>query len=264
MNESSVLGAKDMNDANITNFAFSRMTLSETIEQLVDWVDAGKPTVARTIAVVNPHSLEVARKDAAFADAILAADVVTPDGVGIVLASRILGAGIPEKVCGPDLFSQLCQRLNNRGKLVRMYFLGSSDENLEVLEAKFQQDYPHLKCVGTYSPPYKPIFSDQDNREMAQRINDSGAEVLWVGLGAPKQEKWSEAVRDQLNVKLIAPVGAVFDFYTGRVKLPPRWAHEAGLTFAYRFFQQPRRLLRRNLDSPIFVLRVLAQRLFGD
>jgi N-acetylglucosaminyldiphosphoundecaprenol N-acetyl-beta-D-mannosaminyltransferase len=145
-----------------------------------------------------------------------------------------------------------------------MYFLGSSDENLEVLEAKFQQDYPHLKCVGTYSPPYKPIFSDQDNREMAQRINDSGAEVLWVGLGAPKQEKWSEAVRDQLNVKLIAPVGAVFDFYTGRVKLPPRWAHEAGLTFAYRFFQQPRRLLRRNLDSPIFVLRVLAQRLFGD
>jgi N-acetylglucosaminyldiphosphoundecaprenol N-acetyl-beta-D-mannosaminyltransferase len=253
-----------MNDANITNFDFSRMTLTETVEQLVEWVDAHELTVARTVALVNPHSLEVARKDPAFADAIRAADVVTPDGVGIVLASRILGAGIPEKVCGPDLFTAFCERLNGRDKPVRMYFIGSSDENLQALEARFRQDYPGLVFAGSYSPPYKPQFSDEDNREMAQLINDSGAEVLWVGLGAPKQEKWSEAIRGQVNAKLILPVGAVFDFYTGRVKLPPRWAHKAGLTFAYRFCQQPRRLLRRNLDSPIFVLRVLAQRLFGD
>jgi N-acetylglucosaminyldiphosphoundecaprenol N-acetyl-beta-D-mannosaminyltransferase len=253
-----------MNDAQITNFGFSRLGLSETIDLLEGWsCEDTAPPAAKTLALVNPHSLEVARRDEVFADAIRSADLVSPDGVGIILASRILDAGIPEKVCGPDLFTQFCERMNQSKKPLRMFFLGSSDENLSVLEARFRERYPNLIFAGSYSPPYKPTFSDEDNRGMVDRINAAGTDVLWLGLGAPKQEKWAEANRNQLKVKVIAPIGAVFDFFTGRVKLPPKWAHDLGLTFAYRFCQQPRRLLRRNLDSPIFLARVFAQRLRG-
>ena len=253
-----------INNANITNFSFSRLTLNDTVEQLSEWVNAEDFTSARTGAFVNPHSLEVARKDSAFANAILASDLVAADGIGIVLASRILGAGIPEKVCGPDFFQAFCEMLNSNKKIVRMFFLGSSHENLLKLEARFKKDFPNLCFAGAYSPPFRSEFSEEDNKKMALLVNNSAADVLWVGLGAPKQEKWAEAIRGAVNAKLILSVGAVFDFYTDRVKLPPKWAHRAGLTFVYRFFQQPFRLFRRNLDSPIFILRVLRQRFFGN
>jgi N-acetylglucosaminyldiphosphoundecaprenol N-acetyl-beta-D-mannosaminyltransferase len=178
-----------------------------------------------------------------------------------LLASKILSAGIPEVVNGPDLFEALCQQLNEKKTGTKMFFLGSTPENLKAIEEKFKVDFPNLGIVGTYSPPYKPQFSAEDLADMIERVNKSQADILWVGLGAPKQEKWAQACRDRLNVKVIAPVGGVFDFYTGRIKLPPKWVQKLGLIFLYRFFQEPKRLWRRNMDSPVFLCRVIRQRL---
>jgi len=250
------------NTANITGFDFSRLTLQETVDQVEQW--ATDPSVrGKCLAIVNPHSVETAFRDPEFAAAIRAADLVTPDGVGILLASKILGAGIPEVVNGPDLFEALCRQLNAKKTGTKMFFLGSTPDNLNAIEDKFKTDFPNLGIAGTFSPPYKPQFSQDDLAAMIDLINQSGADILWVGLGAPKQEKWAQACRHRLNVKVIAPVGGVFDFYTGRIRLPPKWVQKLGLIFLYRFFQEPRRLWRRNLDSPLFLCRVIAQKVQG-
>ena len=253
---------EQMINADIIGFQFNRLTLQETVDQIEQWA-TDEQVRGKCLAIVNPHSVETARRDPEFAGAIRAADLMTPDGVGILLASRILGAGIPEVVNGPDVFEKLCRQLNAKKTGTKMFFLGSTDENLKAIEEKFKLDFPNLGIVGTYSPPYKPQFSEEDLSEMINRINRSGADVLWIGLGAPKQEKWALACRDRLNVKVIAPIGGVFDFYTGRVKLPPKWVQKLGLIFLYRFFQEPKRLWRRNLDSPVFLLRVIVQRIRG-
>jgi N-acetylglucosaminyldiphosphoundecaprenol N-acetyl-beta-D-mannosaminyltransferase len=251
----------EMSDtANITGFNFSRLTLQETVDLVEQWATNGQVR-GKCLAIVNPHSVETACRDPEFAAAIRSADLMTPDGSGIVLASRILNAGIPERVNGPDIFDRLCHQLNEKKTGTKMFFLGSTPENLKAIEEKFKVDFPNLGIAGTYSPPYKPQFSEEDLTQMIETINQSCADILWVGLGAPKQEKWAQACRDRLNVKVIAPVGGVFDFYTGRVKLPPGWIQKMGLIFLYRFFQEPKRLWRRNLDSPIFLLRVLNQRI---
>lgn len=244
---------------NITGFMFSVLTLSQSVEQIVGWVGERKN---RLVVFANPHSLEVARCDGAFAEAIRGADLVTADGAGVVVASRILAGRIRERVCGPDVFTELNRRLNLEKPGSRAFFLGSSTENLAELERRFRLDYPSLVVAGTFAPDYKVEFSDKDVRAMADCITAVDADIVWIGLGAPKQEKLACRLRRFVNVDAIAPVGGVFDFYTGRIKLPPVWMQRAGLQWLHRFCQQPRRLFRRNLDSPIFILRVLMQR-FG-
>ncbi|MEX0331042.1 MAG: WecB/TagA/CpsF family glycosyltransferase [Puniceicoccaceae bacterium] len=245
-------------EKDILGYRFCRMTLVETVELLAKWSEEEQER-ARYFCCVNPHSIEVSRKDPEFAEAIHASDLVTADGTGIIIASRILNAQIPERVCGPDIFPDLCTRLNTAKAGTRMFFLGSDDENLAVLERKFRQEFPHLECVGTYAPPFAKVFSDDQNAEIISRVNASGADILWVGLGAPKQEKWAFEHCRKLNVKVVGPVGGVFDFFSGRVKLPPQWVQKIGGISIYRLLQEPRRLWRRNLNGPIFLMRVLGQ-----
>jgi N-acetylglucosaminyldiphosphoundecaprenol N-acetyl-beta-D-mannosaminyltransferase len=120
-----------------------------------------------------------------------------------------------------------------------------------------------LACLRSPAPPYKKQFSDADNAQIVAAVNAAHADVLWIGLGAPKQEKWAHQNRLQLNVKLIGPIGGVFDFFTDRVKLPPKWIQRFGMISIYRLCQEPRRLWRRNVDSPIFISRVIWQAITG-
>jgi len=242
----------------ITGYKFSTLTFDESIALLCQW--SREPSSAtRYFACVNPHSLMVAGRDPDFSKSISDADMITPDGTGIVIASRILNAGVPERVCGPDIFPALCATLNLEIAGTRMFFLGSSEENLAVLKQRFVKEFPNLHFVGSYAPPFRKVFSEDDNQEIVERVNNAGADILWIGLGAPKQEKWAHQNRHRLNVNLIGPVGGVFDFFTGRVKLPPKWVQRFGMISIYRLMQEPRRLWRRNLDSPIFLYRVFGQ-----
>lgn len=248
----------------ITGYPFATLTLAETIERLASWLQParrqpGDRCAARYFVCANPHSLELARTDPLLHEAILAADLVTADGAGIVLASRLLRGRIPERVCGPDLFPAFCAYLNERRPGTRMFFLGSTADNLAALEQRFRSDYPALDCRGTLAPPFRPEFSAAEDDALIEEVNASEAEILWLGLGAPKQEKWAYRHRDRLRVDLIGPIGGAFDWYSGRIKLPPLWMQKAGLQWLHRLAQEPGRLWRRNLDSPVFLARVIAQ-----
>jgi len=218
---------------------------------------------AHNFICANPHSLVVAGNDPEFSRAIHQADLVTPDGVGIVLASRLLAGSIRERVTGTDIFLGLNQKLNEQGG-VNCFFLGSAPATLEKIVARMHKDFPNLCVAGTYSPPFKTEFNEEDNEVMINTINQAKPDILWVGMTAPKQEKWIYANRNQLEVKFIGAVGALFDFYAGNVKRSHPIFQHLGLEWLPRLLQEPRRLWRRNfISSPIFLFKVFKHK-FSD
>lgn len=212
------------------------------------------------LACLNPHSYAVALKDAQFMVALQDARWLVPDGAGVVLASRILGGRIRERVTGSDIFFGLHQRMNAAGGM-SVFFLGASEETLAEIRACMSRDYPNIRVAGTYSPPFKPIYSDMELDEMIGAVNAAAPDVLWVGMTAPKQEKWIFENRARLKVKFAGAIGAVFDFYTGRVKRSHPVFQRMGLEWLPRLVQQPRRLWRRMfVSAPIFMWHVVKQR----
>jgi N-acetylglucosaminyldiphosphoundecaprenol N-acetyl-beta-D-mannosaminyltransferase len=234
----------------LLGFPVSLGGIEDTVDQVVQWVRLGQR--ARCLACINPHSYVIARADAAFADALRAADWLIPDGVGIVLASRALGGAITERVTGSDIFEGVHARLEAGGGSV--FFLGASDATLLAMCQRMQRDHPGVRVAGTYSPPFKPSFSEQDIDAMVAAVNAAAPDVLWVGMTSPKQDLWLRATLPRLRVRFAAGVGAVFDFYAGHVKRSPAVFRKLGLEWLPRFLQEPRRLWRRMfISAPIFL-----------
>lgn len=229
------------------------------IAEIAQWIVAEEK--GRYLVCANPHSLETARGDRLFHEAIRGADLVVPDGVGIVLASRILGGQIRERVTGSDIFRGVTAVLNQaQGRTV--FFLGSTEENLAAISERMRTDFPNVTVAGVYSPPFADEFSAADNERMVAAINRARPDVLWVGMTAPKQEKWIHQHRERLEVNFIGAIGAVFDFYTGRVKRSHPLFLKLGLEWLPRLLQEPRRLWRRNfVSNPSFLARVGRTRL---
>ena len=243
----------------IIGYPVTTLPCEQSVELISIWISEGE--VGRYFVCANPHSLEIAFADPVFSDAIKNADLVVPDGIGIVIASKILGGAIRERVTGMDIFTGLSAELNEE-KGYRYFFLGSTDSNLKKIEEKMSTDFPNITVAGTYSPPFKLEFSEEDNKLMVEAINRADPDVLWVGMTAPKQEKWIYQNKDKLNVKFIGAIGAVFDFYTGNVKRSHPVFQKLGLEWLPRLIRQPRRLWRRNfVSNPSFLFRVVAARL---
>lgn len=214
------------------------------------------------VACLNPHSYVLALEDTLFNQALHSADWLVADGVGVVLASRLLGGRISERLTGSDIFYGLNERLNATQES-SCFFLGSTDKTLAHIRQKMELDYPNIRVAGTYSPPYKAEFSQSELDEMIAAVNAANADILWVGLSAPKQEKWIFENLARLNVKFAGAIGAVFDFYTGNVKRSHPCFFNLGLEWLPRLFQQPQRLWKRMfVSAPVFVWHVLLQR-FG-
>ena len=242
----------------VLGFPVTTLPKDACLQQISRWIDAGDR--GRCLVCANPHSLVVARRDPLFGEAILRADLVVPDGIGVVLATRLSGAGLGERITGSDIFLGLSRTLDKRGGSV--FFLGSTGENLARIVVRLQVDFPGVTVAGSYAPPFKAEFSDADNEAMVAAVNSARPDVLWVGMTAPKQEKWIQQHRHLLDVRFIAAIGAVFDFYTGRVQRSHPLFQRLGLEWLPRLLQEPRRLWRRNLVSnPLFVLQVLKERL---
>lgn len=248
-----------MKQEKILGFSVCSESLKACLDHCMDWLrDPGPP---RYFVCANPHSLEVARRDAGFRAAIGKADLVVPDGVGIVLASHMLGGGIRERVTGSDLFHGLSRRLCERGG-GRCFFLGSTASTLDSIRKRMAETYPEIEVVGVHSPPFAARFRPEDNREMIDRVNQARPDILWVGMTAPKQEKWIFENREKLVVPMAAPIGAVFNFFAGNVKRSNPGFQKLGLEWLPRLFQQPGRLWRRNfVSNPAFLARVLNRRL---
>jgi N-acetylglucosaminyldiphosphoundecaprenol N-acetyl-beta-D-mannosaminyltransferase len=225
----------------------------------MNWIESGDK--ARWLACINPHGYAAALHDHSYSDALHAADWLVPDGAGIVLASRFLGGQIRHRVTGSDIFWSVQEELDRKGNS-KVFFLGSTERTLMKIRDRMAADFPRVRVVGTYSPPFKATYTPSEVDDMISAINSTAPDVLWVGMTAPKQEKWIHANHARLNVRFVAAVGAVFDFYTGQVKRSHPVFQRLGLEWLPRLLQEPRRLWRRMfISAPVFAWHVLQERL---
>lgn len=216
------------------------------------------------INTINAFSYDNARKDAMFSEALQKGGVLIPDGISIVKACRFLNAKSQpkERIAGWDLFVFEMEKLNRVGG--KVMFLGSSDAVLKLIRQRVAEKYPKIE-VDTYSPPYKPEFSDEDNEAMISAINNSNPDLLWIGMTAPKQEKWAYKHLDRLEVHChIGTIGAVFDFFAGTVKRAPECWQKAGMEWLYRLLSEPRRMWRRYfIGNAKFLYYIMVEKIMG-
>ncbi len=213
------------------------------------------------VACANPHSLVVASRDPLFQEALKRSDVLLPDGSGIILAARILKVPMEGKIAGADFFLGLMRQLNLKGGK-RVFFLGSTERVLGLIKEKVHKEFPGVTVCGTHSPPFAEQFSREQNDNMIQAVNEAHPDVLWVGMTAPKQEKWIYQNLDRLNVPIVGAIGAVFDFYAGTKKRSSDIWIRLGLEWLPRFLKEPQRLWERNLKStPIFLWWIFREKL---
>lgn len=216
------------------------------------------------INTINAFSYDNARKDAMFSEALQKGGVLIPDGISIVKACRFLNAKSQpkERIAGWDLFVFEMENLNRVGG--KVMFLGSSDSVLKLIRQRVAEKYPKIE-VDTYSPPYKPEFSDEDNEAMISAINHSNPDLLWIGMTAPKQEKWAYKHLDRLEVHChIGTIGAVFDFFAGTVKRAPECWQKAGMEWLYRLLSEPRRMWRRYfIGNAKFLYYIMVEKIMG-
>lgn len=213
------------------------------------------------INTINAHSYNVAQKDELFAEALQNGDVLTADGASIVHACRWLRTPSQpkERVAGWDVFVHEMTALENQAEAENMhpvvFFMGSSPEVLERIVHRAALDYPYLKIV-TYSPPYKAEFSPEDNIAILSAINASHPDLLWIGMTAPKQEKWAYSHWSELDIHChVGTIGAVFDFYAGTAKRAPLWWQQHSLEWLYRLLTEPRRMWRRYIIGNVVFFR---------
>jgi N-acetylglucosaminyldiphosphoundecaprenol N-acetyl-beta-D-mannosaminyltransferase len=202
------------------------------MDQLIDRGQRGY------VCAAPVHALMVAQDDPEMLAALRGSTMVVPDGMPVVWAANLLGEQLRDRVYGPELMLRYSAHSAERGHRVWLY--GG-------------RDHPGIQVVGGYSPPFRPL-SEGEHESIAQQINEARPDVLWCGIGVPKQEKWMARMRDRLDVPVMCGVGAAFDFHAGRVSMAPAWMQERGLEWIYRTMQEPRRLLGRYLSTnPRFV-----------
>lgn len=210
------------------------------------------------INTINPHSYIVAKKDLFFQQALKQSDVLLADGIGIVWAIKFLNRKKTKRITGPAVFLHLMKELNLN--CASCFFLGASQITLDKIKKRAKSDYPNVK-LGTYSPPFKNEFSKEDSAKMVSEIKKFQPEVLFVGMTAPKQEKWVMLHKKQLNINIIVSIGAAFDFYAGTTKRSGKFWQKTGLEWFSRLLREPTRLWKRNfISGPYFVWNVLIEK----
>jgi N-acetylglucosaminyldiphosphoundecaprenol N-acetyl-beta-D-mannosaminyltransferase len=216
--------------------------IPDVIHQMEAWIS--QRCGSHFIAATNVHVLMEARHSLPFRRVLDSADLCVPDGMPLVWIGRSRGHSLKQRVCGPDLLLDFCRETNAKG--YRHFFYGGAPGVPEALAAKLKCLFPVLEIVGIYSPPFRPLTREEDT-SIVEMINRAGADVLWVGLGCPKQECWMYEHREQLNVPVLVGVGQAFDLYAGRTQRAPAWMRKRGLEWLFRLLAEPRRLWRRYL-----------------
>lgn len=214
------------------------------------------------VDTINAHSYNVARTNKEFYNALLTSEILLPDGVGIVLAYKMLYHEKINKIAGWDYMVWELERLNKIGG--KCFFLGSSNSVLEKIEERVKVEYPNVQ-LRTFSPPYKSVFTDEDNDLMINEVNSFSPDVLFVGMTAPKQESWISLVSKHIDAGHIGAVGACFDFYAGTVERAPKWVINMGLEWLYRLIREPKRMFQRYVvGNPEFIINVLKIKIKGE
>lgn len=218
-------------------------TYEHALSRFLETATAGRRLRAHFVTV---HSLTESARNHALRGVFASSAMVCTDGMPIVWVARLRGARTAERVCGPDVMLSLCDRGRSVG--LRHYFLGGRPGTPESLAERLTARYPGLIVVGTMSPPFRELSADKD-QALVDTVNLAKPDVLWIGLGSPKQEFWAAEHEAALEVPLILPVGAAFDFHSGRLRRAPRWMRRLGLEWLFRLAMEPRRLFRRYLTT---------------
>jgi N-acetylglucosaminyldiphosphoundecaprenol N-acetyl-beta-D-mannosaminyltransferase len=223
-------------------------------DRVLAWIDEMVSRRERGyVCVANVHTVMAFSEDSALRDAVLGSSLNLPDGQPLVWAVNALGYRLGSRVYGPELMLRACARAATTG--YRIYLYGGHNQGALVeLALSLRRRYPGVRIVGGYSPPHRELRAEE-REAVAEEINRSRADVVWVGIGVPKQEKWMAQMRDVIEAPVLVGVGAAFDFHAGLVPQAPTWIQESGLEWAYRLAHEPRRLARRYIRyNPRFVV----------
>lgn len=227
-----------------------RVTTESAIARIEGWI-ADPAQRPRFAVVTGFHGLWVGHQDPGFRAILDQADLFCPDGIAAVWLSRLRGDPLPGRVPGAELMAAYFARANEKG--YSSFFYGDTDETLTALRGRLEARYPGHRVAGVYSPPFRALTAGEDD-EIVDMINRSDADLLWVGLGLPKQERWIHAHLDRLKVPVTVGVGAAFGFLSGKVSRVPPWIGNSGFEWVWRFLAEPRKLWRRDLiDGPRFI-----------
>jgi N-acetylglucosaminyldiphosphoundecaprenol N-acetyl-beta-D-mannosaminyltransferase len=244
------------------------LVLSSCINQ-VAWSDALDFIVHRAcgrvssfITICNVHVVASAYLDSDYGGVINASDMATPDGAPVAWFLRRLGAKKQQRINGPDLMWKYCElslrETVEKSNIPSIYLYGGKDETLQILGKVLREKFPNLVIAGAYSPPFRPLTVEEDQM-VIDDINASGAGVVWVSLGCPKQERWMAEHKGKIHAVMVG-VGAAFDYHAGTLKRAPLWMQRNGLEWTYRFMKEPRRLWKRYLvTNTVFLVVGLGQ-----
>ena len=237
----------------ITGIRVDATSYADATARVMAWAAAGE---SRYVCVSNVHAAVEASESPEFHKLMLEADLVTPDGMSLVRALQILGVKEATRVYGPTLTLHVCEQAAQRGLPVAVY--GGREESQEAFAAAMQARFPALRLVEMIVPPFRPLTPEEDAAETV-RLNRSGARIVLVMLGCPKQERWMAAHRGRIPAVMLG-VGAALDFHAGLLPTAPRWMQRAGLEWLFRLLTEPRRLWRRYLHNiPRFLWMFLCQ-----
>lgn len=232
----------------------SPINMDTALEVIDRWITTG---AHQYVCVAGVHGVMESTRDETLRQIHNAAGLVTPDGMPLVWLSRLYGWRNTRRVYGPDLMLDLCERSLATG--YRHFFYGGQEGVPDRLSDRLQRRFPGLIVAGTYSPPFRTPTEEEDE-EIVRRINDAKPDIVWVGLGPPKQEHWMAQHVDRLAASVLIGVGAAFDFHAGVKRQAPRWMQQSGLEWLFRLGSEPRRLWRRYLvNNPMFVWLMFLQ-----
>lgn len=238
---------------NVLGVGVSPVNMARTLEIFDAWLQDRR---GNYVCLTPAHSVMACYRDPGLRRIFNQSGLTTPDGMSIVWILRRRGKGEVRRVYGPDLMLACCRRYLEQGR--RHYFYGGTDGVIEALESRLRDRFPGLIVAGHHVPPFRPPTEDEDRR-VVDEINRSGADIVWVGIGSPKQERWMADHLGRVEAPVMIGVGATFDFLAGRKPHAPRWIQQIGFEWLFRLATEPRRLWPRYRRYPLFALLVLAQ-----
>lgn len=239
---------------NVLGVGISAMNLPQAVAEIEGWIERGE---RRYVNVCTVHTVMECQKDERLRHIVNHSGLSTADGMPLVWLGKVHGHRDAGRVYGPDLMLALCERSARTGH--RHFFYGGAPGVAELLVTRLRSRFPGLHVAGTHTPPFRPAGAMEDS-EVVQSINAAAADIVWVGLGTPKQDLWVGLHRPVLQAPVLIAIGAAFDFHAGLLKQAPRWMQNSGLEWLFRLWQEPRRLGRRYLVyNPIFLGRIALQ-----
>jgi len=241
---------------NVLGVRVSSINMSIAMETIEGWIERHEPNY---VTVTGVHGVMESQVDPDMRRIHNQAGMVTPDGMPLVLLGRYNGNKNVERVYGPDLMLALCEKSITNG--YRHYLYGGNEGVPELLKSRLEQRFSGIKIVGTYSPPFR-VLSNEEDEKAIKTINSAKPDIVWVGLSTPKQERWMAEHVGRLEGPVLIGVGAAFDFHAGLKKQAPLWMQKSGLEWLFRLLTEPRRLWRRYLrNNPLFILLIIQQAL---